>query len=49
MVDILKAMGWGWAFTGLGVLDLICIPGILLILFRGEKWREDLKRQQQQG
>jgi MFS family permease len=48
MVNILKALGWGWAFTGLGILDLICIPGILLILVRGEKWREDLKRQQQQ-
>jgi MFS family permease len=48
MVNILKAVGWGWAFTGLGILDLICIPGILLILIRGEKWREDLKRQQQQ-
>ena len=49
MISILKALGWGWAFTGLGILDLICIPGILLILVRGEKWREDLKRQQQQG
>ncbi|OAL01409.1 MFS general substrate transporter [Phaeosphaeriaceae sp. SRC1lsM3a] len=49
MINILKALGWGWAFTGLGILDLICIPGILLILVRGEKWREDLKRQQQQG
>jgi MFS family permease len=49
MVDILKALGWGWAFTGLGILDLICIPGILLILMRGEKWRENLKRQQAQG
>jgi MFS family permease len=49
MIKILKAVGWRWAFTGLGMLDLICIPGILLILMRGQKWREDLKRQQQQG
>jgi multidrug resistance protein len=49
MFSVLKGLGWGWAFTGLGILDLICIPGILLILVRGEKWREDLKRQQQQG
>jgi MFS family permease len=49
MFNVLKGLGWGWAFTGLGILDLICIPGILLILVRGEKWREDLKRQQQQG
>lgn len=49
MVNFLKTFGWGWAFTGLGCLDIICIPGILLILIRGEKWREDLKRQQQQG
>jgi MFS family permease len=49
MGNILRSLGWGWAFTGLGFLDLVCIPGILLILWRGEKWREDLKRQQQQG
>jgi MFS family permease len=49
MFSVLKGLGWGWAFTGFGILDLLCIPGILLILVRGEKWRENLKRQQQQG
>lgn len=44
---ILDGMGWGWAFTGLGILDLICIPGIVLIMIRGPKFREALKRQQQ--
>lgn len=49
MVSFLKTLGWGWAFTGFGFLDIVCIPGIVLILVRGEKWRENLKRQQQQG
>jgi multidrug resistance protein len=49
MGNILRSLGWGWAFTGLGFLDIICIPGIILILWRGERWREDLKRQQPQG
>lgn len=47
MGSILDGMGWGWAFTGLGMLDLICIPGILLIIVRGAKFREALRREQQ--
>lgn len=47
MGSILDGMGWGWAFTGLGILDLLCIPGVLLILVRGAKFREALKREQQ--
>jgi hypothetical protein len=49
MVNFLNTLGFGWAFTGLGFLDVLCIPGVILILVRGEKWRENLKRQQQQG
>ncbi|EMD66481.1 hypothetical protein COCSADRAFT_112905 [Bipolaris sorokiniana ND90Pr] len=44
MGGILDGMGWGWAFTGLGIMDLLCIPGIILILTRGAKFREELKR-----
>jgi hypothetical protein len=47
MGSILDGMGWGWAFTGLGILDLICIPGILVIMVHGAKFREALKREQQ--
>lgn len=47
MGSLLDKMGWGWAFTGLALLDLICIPGIILILVRGAKFREVLKREQQ--
>ncbi|KAF2134820.1 MFS general substrate transporter [Dothidotthia symphoricarpi CBS 119687] len=46
---IIEKAGFGWTFTGLGVLDLLCIPGIILILARGEKMREALKKAQQQG
>lgn len=45
--DVLKGLGWNWAFTGLAVLDMICIPGIILILAQGEKWREAMKAQNQ--
>jgi MFS family permease len=47
MASILDAMGWGWAFTGLGILDLLCIPGIILIMIRGPKFRKELERGQQ--
>lgn len=40
MASILRGMGWGWAFTGLGILDLACIPGVVLIIIRGAKFRE---------
>jgi len=40
MASILRDMGWGWAFTGLGLLDLACIPGVVLIMVRGAKFRE---------
>ncbi|KAL6707579.1 Dityrosine transporter 1 [Coniothyrium glycines] len=44
---ILDGMGWGWAFTGLAILDILCIPGIILIMVRGAKFREELRREQQ--
>ncbi|KAI4931995.1 uncharacterized protein J4E92_003894 [Alternaria infectoria] len=47
MASILDAMGWGWAFTGLGIIDLLCIPGIILVIFRGPKFRQELERGQQ--
>ena len=42
--SMLKGMGLKWAFTTLGLLDFICLPGVFLILIRGKKWREDMKR-----
>jgi MFS family permease len=47
MGKILDGMGWGWAFTGLGIMDLLCIPGVVLIMVRGAKFREALKKGQQ--
>ncbi len=41
---MLKKMGLKWAFTALGFLDFVCLPGVILILIRGKKWREDMKR-----
>ncbi|EDU44639.1 Major Facilitator Superfamily protein [Pyrenophora tritici-repentis] len=48
MASILKGIGWGWTFTGLGLLDIACIPGVVLVMVRGAKFREAwmLKKQQ---
>ncbi|KAF2108330.1 major facilitator superfamily domain-containing protein [Lophiotrema nucula] len=43
MDSLVEKMGYGWCFTGLGALDVICIPGIILILVKGDKFREQLK------
>lgn len=40
MDAILSAMGYGWCFTGLAILDLVCIIGLLFILARGHVYRE---------
>ncbi|KAL3430168.1 major facilitator superfamily domain-containing protein [Aspergillus tetrazonus] len=40
---IVKTMGYGWCFTGLGALDGICIGGIFYIIWKG--WKRDEKRQ----
>jgi predicted MFS family arabinose efflux permease len=45
MDQLIESMGYGWCFTGLSALDLLCIPGILLIMARGKKWRENLNRE----
>ncbi|RMZ72080.1 major facilitator superfamily transporter [Pyrenophora seminiperda CCB06] len=49
MASILRSMGWGWAFTGLGILDLACIPGVVLIMVRGAKFREAWTQQVKRG
>lgn len=42
MDSLVKKMGYGWCFTGLAALDLLCIPGIVLIMIKGAKFREQL-------
>ncbi|KAH7392181.1 major facilitator superfamily domain-containing protein [Phaeosphaeria sp. MPI-PUGE-AT-0046c] len=44
MDSILDAMGYGWCFTGLAILDLLCIGGLLFIRLRGHLYREKLTR-----
>lgn len=41
---VVEGLGYGWCFTILSVVDLLCIPGILLIMAKGKKWRENLKK-----
>ncbi|KAL2808254.1 major facilitator superfamily domain-containing protein [Aspergillus granulosus] len=35
--SLVKKMGYGWCFTGVAVLDVICIVGILGIIWRGRR------------
>jgi predicted MFS family arabinose efflux permease len=42
MDSILNAMGYGWCFTGLAILDVLCITGLLFIRVRGSSYREKL-------
>ncbi|KAJ8114133.1 hypothetical protein OPT61_g3917 [Boeremia exigua] len=45
MDSLLKKAGVGWTFTIFGVMDLLCIPGVLLIIFKGADMRAALKAQ----
>ncbi|KAH7372293.1 major facilitator superfamily domain-containing protein [Pyrenochaeta sp. MPI-SDFR-AT-0127] len=47
MDAILNAMGYGWCFTGLAVLDLACISGLLFIRARGYVYREQMSAKMQ--
>jgi hypothetical protein len=42
MDSILTAMGYGWCFTGLAILDVMCIAGLLFTRVRGRAYREKL-------
>ncbi|KAF2631694.1 MFS general substrate transporter [Macroventuria anomochaeta] len=45
MDGLLDKAGVGWTFSIFGVMDLLCIPGILLIIFKGAEMRAALKAQ----
>jgi MFS family permease len=49
MDGLIRGVGLGWTFSIFGTMDLLCIPGILLIIFRGADMRAALKAQQAQG
>ncbi|KAF2477701.1 MFS general substrate transporter [Lindgomyces ingoldianus] len=44
---LVEKMGYGWCMTGLAALDILCIPGIVLIMVRGQKYREKLNKKLQ--
>ncbi|EEP75702.1 conserved hypothetical protein [Uncinocarpus reesii 1704] len=37
---IVRSIGYGWCFTGLGILDVACVAGVLLIMWKGQTFRE---------
>jgi hypothetical protein len=39
---LLKGMGYGWLFTGLAIMDLLCVAGLLFIRFKGHVYRKRL-------
>ncbi|PSN66443.1 MFS general substrate transporter [Corynespora cassiicola Philippines] len=40
--ELLKAMGYGWLFTGIAILDIICIGGLIFIRIKGHVYRAQL-------
>lgn len=46
---LINKAGVGWTFSIFGIMDLLCIPGILFIIFKGAEMRAALKAQQVQG
>jgi MFS family permease len=49
MESLINSAGYGWTFSIFGLMDGLCIPGILLIIFKGADMRAALKAQQAQG
>ncbi|KAG9206608.1 Dityrosine transporter 1 [Epicoccum nigrum] len=45
MNGMLSKAGVGWTFSIFGILDLLCIPGVVLIIFKGAEMRAALKKQ----
>lgn len=43
MEPLIRSMGYGWCFFGLAVLDVACIPSVILIMFKGPAWRAKLE------
>jgi len=44
MDSLLGKMGYGWCFTGLGIMDFLCIGGLVHIRLRGQAYRESLMK-----
>ncbi|KAI9172615.1 Quinidine resistance protein 1 [Paramyrothecium foliicola] len=44
IVPMMNAMGVGWAFTLVGGLYILCIPGLVLLMAKGMPWRAELQR-----
>lgn len=40
--SLLNRMGYGWLFTGLAIMDALCIVGLFYIRLRGHVYREKL-------
>jgi MFS family permease len=49
MESLINSAGYGWTFSIFGLMDCLCIPGILLIIFKGADMRAALKAQQARG
>ena len=40
-----QVMGFGWCFTGLAILMVLCIPGVLLIMKKGAAFRQAIQEE----
>lgn len=44
---IIRGVGRGWTFTILGLLIVVCVPGLLLLQRRGPMWRQEKREKVQ--
>ncbi|GIJ90376.1 hypothetical protein Asppvi_009330 [Aspergillus pseudoviridinutans] len=38
---LLHAVGYGWAFTFIGLISLLCIPPVIVVAVFGQRWRAE--------
>ncbi|KAL2859116.1 major facilitator superfamily domain-containing protein [Aspergillus lucknowensis] len=41
--SLVERMGYGWCFTGVAILDVVCVLGILLIIWRGRSHGQEVE------
>jgi multidrug resistance protein len=46
---VIAGLGKGWAFTILGILTMLCIPGLLVIERKGPVWRAERRQRGEKG
>ncbi|KAF2201236.1 MFS general substrate transporter [Delitschia confertaspora ATCC 74209] len=46
---LVRRMGVGWCFTGLALMELLCVAGLICLIYWGKSMRERLERREAKG